>query len=72
MSRNWTDEESWGMVVKKSVSGRRNRECKNRPMSQSKEVVSKWEKLLRLEHRIKVGSNESGEVGRGPHIASGI
>ena len=67
MSRNWTDEGTWGWGG--GVLGRRNRECRNLPTSQSKEVVRKWESLLRLEHRIKVGGNGAGAVDRGPHIA---
>ena len=67
MSRNWTDEGSWGMVVNQAEGT----ECRNLPTSQSKEVVRKWENLLRLELRIN-GGNGAGEVDRGPHIACGI
>lgn len=42
------------------VLGRRNRECRNLPTSQSKEVVRKWESLLRQDHRIKVGGDGAG------------
>ena len=49
------------------VLGRRNRECRNLPTSQSKEVVRKWESLLRLDHRIKVGGDGAGEVGTNPY-----
>lgn len=53
MSRNWTDEGSWGMVLYQAEGT----ECRNLPTSQSKEVVRKWENLLRLDLRIKVGGN---------------
>lgn len=63
MSRNWTDEGSLGWLC---IGQKEQRECRNLPTSQSKEVIGKWESLLRQDHRIKVGGDGADKSRQGP------